>query len=230
MQRRLFVSNTEILVTRKKVKYLRLSVSALKREVRVSAPYFVSDESILQFVESKTDWIETQMQKYRTYSDTVLPQFVSGESHSFFGQAYPLKIINTEKTGKADFKDDEILLYCKENSTAEQREKLVNEWYRECLKERIPTLLHKWEQVIGVSAKEFTVRNMKTRWGTCNIRRRRICFNLQLAKRPVDCLEYIVVHELVHLLESGHGEIFKAYMDQFLPDWRLRKRELNRIG
>ena len=120
-----------------------------------------------------------------------------------------------------------MILSVGEDSSKEQRERLMTEWYRKLVKEKALELTGKWEKIIGVKTQSVQVRNMLTRWGSCNVRKGRIWVNLQLAKKPVECLEYVVVHELVHLLEKGHNSIFIGYMDEYLPDWRIRKNILN---
>ena len=225
--KKMIADGIEVLITRKRVKYLRLSVSPLKREARVSAPLFVSDEAIRQFVEGKTGWIRTQMEKYGNRPETPAPEYLTGEAHAVFGREYRLQVLSAKRPG-IEFCGETIFLSAKPGSTVQERERILFEWYREQLKNTVPPLLEKWERIIGVKTNSFGVKNMKTRWGTCNSRAKRVWFNLQLAKMPPACLEYIVVHELVHLLETGHGDVFKGYMDRFLPDWRIRKKELNR--
>jgi predicted metal-dependent hydrolase len=120
-----------------------------------------------------------------------------------------------------------IDVYIHENTTREQRRKVLTEWYRRQLKQLLPALIEKWQPIIDVEVKAWGVKQMKTRWGTCNIPAQRIWLNLELIKKPLNCLEYVVVHEMVHLLERHHNARFKAYMDEFLPHWREHKFALN---
>ena len=145
----------------------------------------------------------------------------------FWGRRYRLELKYTKKANKVETKGNKLVLTVREASTQEQREKIMNEWYRAELKAKLPALIEKWEKIIGVKTNDFGVKNMRTRWGTCNVKDKRIWINLQLAKKPVACLEYIVVHELVHLLEKNHTPVFIEYMDKFLPGWRVTKDELN---
>ena len=126
-----------------------------------------------------------------------------------------------------EIKGNKLILTVREFSTTQQREKIMTEWYRKQLKEKLPELVEKWEEIIGVKAETVRVKNMLTRWGTCNTKDKRIWINLQLAKKPIECLEYVIVHELVHLLEKSHNSVFVDYMDKFLPDWRVTKDLLN---
>jgi predicted metal-dependent hydrolase len=128
-----------------------------------------------------------------------------------------------------EIKGNMLILTVRESSTSQQREKVMTEWYRKQLKEILPKLVAKWEETIGVEAESVRVKNMLTRWGTCNTKDKRIWFNLQLAKKPIECLEYVVVHELVHLLEKSHNSVFVGYMDTYLPDWRVTRKRLNSI-
>ena len=131
------------------------------------------------------------------------------------------------KKNKVEIKGDRLYLYVREKSTVAQREKALNEWYRNLLKAAVPTLIETWQDKVDVKIESWAVKNMKTRWGSCNIVAKRIWVNLQLVKKPLPCLEYVIVHELTHLLEKSHNEVFVAYMDQFMPEWRMRKNTLN---
>lgn len=222
------INDIEVEVVRKKIRYLRLVVSPMTSRIHVSAPIYVSDDVIRQFVLSKRLWILKQIDKFESLPQKADPKFITGEEHYLWGRQCCLQILCSEKRKEPEFKDGEILLTTRRESNAEQREKILNEWYREQLKAVIPSLILKWESVIGVKTSAFGVKNMKTRWGTCNTKTGKIWLNLQLAKKPPHCLEYVVVHELVHLHEKNHGERFKAYMDRFLPDWLIIKKELNR--
>ena len=153
---------------------------------------------------------------------------VSGESHYFQGRRYRLRLIKKDGTPKVIRRNNSTLeLQVRPETTANGRERILQQWYRQHLRELIPTLLEKWQTVLGVHVNEFGIKKMKTKWGTCNIEARRIWINLELAKKPVACLEYIVVHELTHLLERNHNERFIAIMDRHLPAWRMNRQELN---
>lgn len=122
-----------------------------------------------------------------------------------------------------------IDLFVRPNTSIEQRQHILNEWYCKQLKNQIPVLIDKWEKIVGVTVLDWGIKQMKTKWGTCNIEQKRIWINLELAKKPTHCLEYIVLHEMIHLLERHHNDRFLAYLDKFMPQWKLYKEELNRL-
>lgn len=220
------VSHIEIEVNKKKIKNMYLKVSRQDGKVSVSAPLRTKDDIIKRFVASKLDWIDKQVKKFENRKSLIDLEYKQDEIHYVWGKPYSLEIKYENKKG-VEILDDKLILAIHKDSTIIQREKLLIEWYRKQLKERLPDLVEKWEYIIGVSVESVRVRNMTTRWGTCNTRDKRICFNLQLAKKPLRCLEYVVVHELVHLLEPSHNVVFKNHMDKYLPNWREIKRELN---
>jgi predicted metal-dependent hydrolase len=223
----MIISGIEIEVVKKDIMNMHLSVLPPMGKVRISAPISANEESIKLFAITKIGWIKKQIEKYESQPRQSEREYISGESHYVWGQRYRMEIRYTKIANNIEIKSNKLILTVRENSTQKQRENVMNEWYRNELKERIPSLIAKWEQIIGVKSDSWGVKNMKTRWGTCNWKDKRIWINLQLAKKPVNCLEYVVVHELVHLLEKSHSSIFVDYMDRFLPDWRVIKEELN---
>jgi predicted metal-dependent hydrolase len=214
-------------VTKKKIKNMYLRVLPPEGSVHVSAPVRMSDEAIKKFVLSKEDWILTQKTKLQKRHSNEILDYVSGEKINLWGKKYILKIVPSGKTDTGKLVNDSLILQVRPESTGEQRKIILNKFYREALTAEIPSLIEKWEKIIGVKTQSFSIRDMKTRWGTCHLRKKHICLNLQLAKKDSKCLEYVVVHELVHLLEGSHNRIFKGYMDQFLPGWRQIKQEMN---
>ncbi|HHV15407.1 MAG TPA: M48 family metallopeptidase [Gelria sp.] len=223
------VGDIEIELIKKNIKNLHLSVLPPDGRVRISAPKKLDDETIRLFAVSKLSWIKKQQVKFQNQERQPERDFVSGESHYFLGERYLLNVIYTNKRKQGvEVRNKTYLdLFVRENSNKEQREKVMREWYRRKLKALIPPLIEKWEPIIGVEVDAWGVKLMKTRWGSCNTTARRIWLNLELAKKNPVCLEYIVVHEMVHLLERLHNEKFVAYMDKFLPDWRSTRAELN---
>ena len=221
------IENIDIELIRKNIKNIHLSVHPPDGRVRLSVPKRMDDEAVRLFVISKLSWINKHKKKYSLQERQAEIEFLSGESHYFLGSRYILNIIETTGKQRVQLRDDKYIdLYVRENSTKEKREKIMLEWYRQKLKMLIPGYIEKWENIIGVRVNDWGVKLMKTRWGTCNIRDKRIWINLELAKKNVTCLEYIVVHELVHLLERYHNEVFKGYMNKFLPNWKSIKNEL----
>ena len=205
-----------------------LTVSPPLGKVRISAPIKAKDEVIKQFACSKLVWIRKQLLKIERQQRPSEREYETGESHYLWGEIYQLEIEYAGKANKVELDADKIILTVRESSTREQRAKLMNEWYRAELKAMLPALFEKWEKIIGVNSNEICVKNMHTRWGTCNVRDKRIWINLQLAKRPYSCLEYVVVHELVHLLEKNHSAAFWSHVDRLLPDWHATREELRK--
>ncbi len=224
------VQEITIDVVRKDIKNLHLAVYPPDGRVRIAAPLQVDDDAVRLFAISKMAWIKKNQAKYRSQVRQPERKHVSGESHYFRGQRYMLQVKHHTGNPKVVIRNKKFIdLYVKADASAEQRETTILNWYRKNLKEQLPTLVEKWQQVIGVEVSACEVKKMKTKWGTCNREARRIWINLELAKKPEYCLEYIVVHEMVHLLERNHTERFIAYMDQFLPSWRSIRDELNRF-
>lgn len=223
------INGIEIELTRKNIKNLYLKVHPPHGRVKVSAPKWMDEDSIRAFVVSKLSWIKKHQERLKKQKRIAEKEYVSGESHYFLGQRYLLNVVYTNKRLQGvEIRGNKYLdLFVRKNTPKNLRERVMMEWYRSQLKKLIPPLIEKWEPIMGVEVKEFGVKRMKTRWGTCNPAAKRIWINLELAKKNPICLEYIVVHEMVHLLEGSHNARFKAYMDKFMPSWRAVKAELN---
>ena len=213
----------------KRIKNLHIRILPPDGRIKVSAPLYVSLDKILKFVSSKIDWIKSTQTKIQNQKFEPKKKFLDKEFHDFFGKKY---LLNLEEGTKnlVIFDNQKIILKIKNPSTIKKRQKILDDFYRHELKKLIPSYIKKWEEKMNLSVKEFGIKKMKTRWGTCNIRDKRIWINLELAKKPLECLEYIVVHEMVHLLEKNHSKKFYAYMDRFLPDWKEYKKILNVIN
>lgn len=214
------IAGLEVLVTRKRIKTLRLRVCPPDGQVRISAPLRASENHIRALVEEKLSWIKKHRDDFLSRPRNEPFRFVSGETHYVFGELLPLRVSEVTGRARVELGDDELLLSIKPGTPCQQRERLLDEWYRRALKSRLPSLITTWQPVIGREVAAWGVKKMKTRWGTCNISERRIWINLELAKRPPQCLEYILVHEMVHLLERHHNRRFYNYMDKFMPHWR----------
>ena len=224
----IFVSDLVVNIDRKEIKNLHIGVYPPDGRVRVATPMRVSDDAVRLAVISRLTWIRRQQRKFAQQERQSQREYVTGESHYFRGNRYLLNVVFQAGTPKAVIRNKTKLdLFVRPGSDVSQREKVLINWYRRQLKEDIPPLIDKWEQIIGVYTADWGVKRMKTKWGSCNIEARRIWLNLELVKKPRRCLEYIVVHELVHLLERHHNDRFTALMDKFLPDWRLLRDELN---
>jgi len=217
-------------VVKKDIKNIHLGVYPPDGNIRIATPLKVNDDRVRLFAISKLPWIKKQQAKFQAQSRQSPREFISGESHYFQGRRYLLNVIYHQSSPKVIIKNNtNIHLFVRENSTLEQRKKVMTEWYRQQLKEQIPTLLDKWQSITGLTANDWAIKQMKTKWGSCNITDKRIWLNLELAKKPQNCLEYVIVHELVHLLERNHNERFIAYMDKFMPQWPIYKEELSQF-
>jgi predicted metal-dependent hydrolase len=215
-------------VVRKKIRYLRLTVRAPLGDVRVSAPLRTSPRRIHEFVTSQADWIRRQRQRIRARTPPVVHTYVDGEVHHVRGIERRLQIVERSARGSVELHDDIIRITVRPGSTSAERRQLLTRWYGTLLGESVPPLIAKWEPVLQVSVARFSFRDMKTRWGSCTPRSRRIRLSTDLARTSPECLEYVVVHEMVHILEASHNRRFVRLMDRFLPEWRLRRQDLNR--
>jgi len=222
------VSGVPVEIVRKGIKNLHLGVYPPHGRVRVAAPLRVSDAAVRLAVVGKLGWIKRQRARFEAQPRQSEREMVSGESHYFLGQRYRLRVVTYEGPAKVVARNKSVIeLHVRRESSAEQRERVLQRWYRQQLKELIPPLLEKWQPALGVQADEWAIKKMKTKWGACNVKVRRIWLNLELAKKPAQCLEYIIVHELLHLLKRQHNDNFFALMNEYLPQWRSRRSELN---
>ena len=223
------VSGITINVVRKRIKNLHLGVYPPDGRVRVAAPLLVNDEAVRLFVITKLAWIKRHKDKFAGQERQSAREYVTGESHYFQGRRYRLNVIQLQGHHQIAIRNSSTIdMFVKSEVDSDYRKRVLSGWYRQHLKEQIPALIEKWEPIMNVSVAEWGVKQMKTKWGTCSITAHRIWLNLELAKKPAHALEYIVVHEMAHLLEKGHGDRFKGLMDQFLPQWRQYREELNR--
>lgn len=225
----MLVDDLSIDVVRKNVKRLRITVCAPDGRVRVSAPISMADEIIRRFVTEKIGWIRKQQQKIRDRTQPV-DQDTNGEKGVYYlGQRFRLHVVEKGTNPNVDIQDQIITLQIPPGMPLYYRYNLLAEWYRSRLREIIPPLLKKWEPIIGIKVGEWNIKRMKTRWGTCNAKAKRIWLSLELAKKPPECIEYVVVHEMVHFHEQNHSKRFHAHMDRLLPQWKSLKEELNKI-
>lgn len=225
---RITVGGIEVEVVRKDIKNLHLGVYPPDGRVRVATPLVLSDDAVRLAVIGKLSWVKKQQAKFDAQARQSQREMVNGESHYFLGERYRLQVV--EHNGPARIAlhgRHSIQLFMRSQTTAEQREQILQRWYRVQLKALIPPLLEKWQPVIGAQVADWGIKKMKTKWGTCNVSARRIWLNLELAKKPVQCIEYIVVHEMLHLLERHHNDRFTALMDKYLPTWRVCRDTLN---
>ena len=220
------VSGIDVQVNKKNIKNMHLSVKPPLGKVVVSAPLLLSTKSIENFVRLNLGWIKKQQEKFINQPRMSARQYVSGETYYIFGKQFFLKFIPSKKrTFKID--GTKILLYMPENSSVENRQKFIREKFRKILIEQLERLIPKWEETTNLHCESFKTKYMTTRWGTCNSKAKRIWINLQMVEKPLECLEYIILHELIHLKISNHGKDFIEMMNQFMPDWKDRKNLLN---
>lgn len=223
------VSGIPVEIVRKDIKNLHLAVYPPNGRVRVAVPMRLKDEAVRLAVISRLGWIRKQQSGFERQDRQSEREMVSGESHYVQGRRYRLRV--TEWAGRPSVllpNNSTLELRVRPGTDQQNREAVLHRWYRRLLREQILELIAKWQPVIGVNVAAWGIKKMKTRWGTCNIAARRIWLNLELAKKTPSCLEYILVHEMVHLLERHHNDVFKNYMDRFMPRWRLYREELNR--
>lgn len=217
-----------IQVTRKKVKNINLRVYPPKKEARISAPHYLSEQVIRNFAISKLAWIRNKFSTCKAPVHPDDPEFITGEIHFYKGKALELRISTRDTAPEIILHEKQAILemIARPGSSKAKRAEILTEWYRARLKEQIPKFIEKWEPVMGVTVQEFGVKKMRTRWGSCNTQAKRIWLNLELAKKSAECLEYVIVHEMVHLLERLHNDRFYQLMSCFLPNWKETEKEL----
>jgi predicted metal-dependent hydrolase len=223
------ISDMGVEVVRKNIKNLHVGVYPPNGHVRVAAPLLMDDEAVRLALISKLDWIKRQKRRFQDQERQAQREYVNRESHYFQGKRYLLNVIEQNGPSKVMLRNKTFIdLYVQKGADIEAKERILQAWYRRELKALIPELIKKWSKIIDVEVSEWGVKRMKTKWGSCNPEAKRIWLNLELAKKPTVCLEYIVVHEMIHLVERKHGERFTKLMDRFLPQWRSYREELNR--
>lgn len=227
MTSHLEIGSIAMQLNRKPIKHLHISVLPPDGKVRVSAPVSMSDTAIRMAVINRLAWIKKQQRDFAQQPRQSSREMVSGERHYLWGKPYRLDVKEVSGKHRVEVGRDWLRLYINPGTTLENKAKALNGFYREALRKRVDTLLPGWLEQIDVSIAALGVKKMKTKWGSCNIQAGRIWLNLELAKKPPECLEYILVHELIHLHERHHNERFKALMDRHLPDWRERRNLLN---
>ncbi|MES1243068.1 MAG: SprT family zinc-dependent metalloprotease [Acidobacteriota bacterium] len=216
-------------VVLKDIKNIHLSVHPPAGRVRISAPKRMSLDTIRVFAISKLDWIKQQQAKLRAQERETPRDYVDRESHYVWGKRYLLTVIESEEPPAVELKHSRMILRVRPQTGEEKRQAIAEEWYREQLKQAVPPLLEHWQPLLNVNVERWFVQRMKTRWGSCNHKARTIRLNTELSKKPPECLEYIVVHELIHLLEPTHNARFVALMDRFMPKWQIYRGLLNSL-
>lgn len=220
----------EAMIVRKAIKNVHLSVLPPLGKVRVTAPIGMREDAIRVLLATKLGWVKKQQARFRAQERQTEREYVSGESHYFLGKRYRLHVVPDAPPAGVEQKGNTTLeLHVRQDTSTARREEIVTKWYRTQLRTILEPMIQRWQERIGVRPSAWRIMRMKTRWGTCNHKSRRILLNLELAKKPVSCIEYVVVHELIHLIEKTHNDRFAGLMTKYLPKWRARKEELNRL-
>ncbi len=225
---KIIIGDIDIDVVRKVIKNVHLSVYPPLGRVRISAPFRMDMDTIRVFAISKLNWIKKHQHKILSQEREAPKEYITRESHYYLGRRYLLKVIEHNASSNVAIKFETMEMYIRPNTSMGKRQAILDEWYRQRMKEIVPGLIAQYENAMKIQVSEFGIKKMKTRWGSCSIRVKRIWLNLELAKKPIECVEYVVVHEMVHILERNHNERFIALMDKYLPKWRFYKEELNR--
>lgn len=222
------IGSIEIKVTFKEIKNLHLSVHPPYGRVTISSPDFYDLEKVKIYAATKLPWIKKEQAKIQSQLREEPKLMITQESHQFMGKRYLLKVIEAKRP-KLVLKHNSLELFALPDATIEQKKKTLQKWYKKELETVIAKLVLEYSKLMNLSDVDFGVRKMKTKWGSCSIENRMLWFNVELAKKPIECIEYIVVHELVHLLERNHNKNFIILMDKFLPSWRVQKKILNEL-
>lgn len=223
------LNDLDVEVIQKNIKNVHLSVYPPDGKVKVSAPASMTPDTIRVFVISKLGWIKKQQTKLRFQEREAPREYIDRESHYVWGKRYLLKVDEKDAPPAIELKHSRMILSVRPGTSRERKQAILEAWYRENLKQTVPALIKKWQSRMGVQVKRYYMQRMKTKWGSCSFHSGSIRINTELAKKPLACLEYIVVHEMTHLLEPTHNSRFIALMDQFMPKWRFYRDELNRL-
>ncbi|GAA3967533.1 SprT family zinc-dependent metalloprotease [Streptomyces marokkonensis] len=223
----LTIRGIDVDVIYKSIKNLHIGVYPPLGRVRVAAPHQLDDEQVRLAVIQRLPWIKEQREQFRSAARQSTREMVTGESHYVWGVRRRMKVV--ERPGRAHFELDgeRLLLYVPPRTSAERRRELLDQWYREQVRHAIPSLIAKWEPILEVSVSRWSIKRMKTKWGSCNRETGHIWFNVELAKKPPACLEYIVVHEMAHYLERHHDDRFTKLVERSMPNWRSLRDQLN---
>lgn len=222
------VGSLEVQAIKKDIKNMHLGVYPPTGRVRIAAPIRTTDDSMRLFIISKIPWIKKQKLKFEKQQRQTKREYVSGESHYFLGRRFLLNVIHTNDSPKIEIrKKTHLDLHIKPNTPTQKREKLLESFYREELKKHIPKFLNKWEKITGIKVNSVNIKKMKTKWGTSNPKDKKILVNLELAKNRLRCLDYVMLHEIIHLLEGKHNDKFYSLMDFYMPQWQQYRTELN---
>jgi predicted metal-dependent hydrolase len=229
MRSRIQLGDIGVDVVRKDIKNVHLSVHPPTGRVRIAAPERMSLDTVRVFAIAKLPWIKKQQRKLREQERETPREYIDRESHYVWGKRYLLKVLEADQPASVELNHGRMILHVRPGTDKAKRQAILEDWHREQLRRAVPPLINKWERLIGVVVRRVFIQRMKTKWGSCNDRAGSIRLNTDLARKPRECLEYIVVHEMVHLLEPTHNARFVALMDQFMPKWQSHRDVLNRL-
>ncbi|WP_248747183.1 SprT family zinc-dependent metalloprotease [Pseudomonas sp. MWU12-2037] len=229
MSEHIQLGDIRVEVQRKNNKHAHLYVYPPEGRVHISAPLHMGLDALRAFAISRLSWIKAQQRKMRAQPRETEREYLNRESHQVWGRRYLLEVIEVNAAPVVELKHSALVLQIRPGSDEARRAALLESWYREQLRAKLSVLLGKWQPLMGVNVRRILVQRMKTRWGGCNPSTGNIRLNTELAKKPPECLEYILIHELAHLIEPTHNNRFLALMDKFMPHWRQIKDELNRL-
>ncbi len=228
MATQLRLADIDVDVVQKDIKNVHLSVHPPDGRVRVSAPTHMALDTLRAFLSAKLPWIRAEQRKFQAQERHEPPLYIDRESHYIWGDRVLLQVVEEDEPPSVELSHLTLTLRVRPGSDRAKRDEVLSLWYRDQVREAVGELLPAWERRVGVQVERFYVQRMKTKWGSCNPVRRTIRLNTELAKKPRVCLEYILVHELVHIHEPTHNARFRELMDQHLPMWREVRAELNR--
>ncbi len=216
-------------VVLKDIKNIHLSVYPPNGRVRISAPLRMDIDTIRVFAISRLGWIKQQQKKFQEQERETPREYLNLESHYVWGKRYLLKVVENDEVPSVELKHRKMVLCVRPGTDNKKKQAIIDSWYREQLKKAVPPLIARWEPLLGVKVERFFVQRMKTKWGSCNYKARNIRLNTELAKKPQECLEYVVIHEMAHLLEPTHNSRFIMLMDRFMPRWQFYRDKLNQL-
>lgn len=229
MASKLKIGDIQVEVIRKDIQNVHLSVLPPIGKVRLSAPRHIKLDTLRVYAVSRLEWIQKQQRKLNSQERETPRRYIERESHYLWGKRYLLKVIEKDEPPKVHKTHRQIHLQIRPDTSTQKRHDIMAQWYRDQLKAAIPPLIERWKPIMKVKVEKFFIQHMKTKWGSCSPERGSIRLNSELAKKPPECLEYLVVHEMAHLLEPTHNERFIGLMDRFMPNWRSRRDTLNNL-
>lgn len=229
MQTELQIGSIAVDVLRKDIKNVHLSVHPPTGRVRIAAPSRMTLDTIRVFAVSKLNWIKKQQRSFIAQEREAPREYLDRESHYVWGRRYLLRVLEADQPPFVELSQSRLTLRIRPGTNQCRRHEILDEWFRQQLYEALPPLIAKWERLMGVKVRKVFVQRMKTKWGACNPQRGTIRLNTDLAKKPQECLEYLIIHEMCHLIEPTHNAHFVELMNRYLPNWQMRRETLNRL-